>query len=64
MRPTFALIVLFAAGVVGLPALAVAQSNDRAALDARVKRFLDERAGTWRDLNVPPRMASCSTTSS
>ena len=55
MRPTFALIVLFAAGVVGLPALAVAQSNDRAALDARVKRFLDNRAGTWRDLNVPPQ---------
>jgi predicted O-methyltransferase YrrM len=26
---------------------------DQAALDARVKAFLAERAGTWRDLNVP-----------
>jgi caffeoyl-CoA O-methyltransferase len=32
-----------------------AQHHDQAALDARVKRFLDERAGRWRDLNVPPR---------
>ena len=55
MRSTFALIVLVAAGAFGLPALADAQSNDRAALDARVKRFLDDRAGTWRDLNVPPQ---------
>jgi predicted O-methyltransferase YrrM len=31
-----------------------AQGHDQAALDARVKRFLDERAGRWRDLNVPP----------
>jgi caffeoyl-CoA O-methyltransferase len=30
-----------------------AQTRDQAALDARVKRFLDERAGRWRDLNVP-----------
>ncbi len=32
-----------------------AQAHDQAALDARVKRFLDERAGRWRDLNVPPQ---------
>src|SRR5690606_20380334 len=55
MRSTFALIVLVAAGAFGLPALADAQSNDRAALDARVRRFLDDRAATWRDLNVPPQ---------
>ena len=29
------------------------QSGDRAALDARVKAFLAQRSGTWRDLNVP-----------
>lgn len=28
-------------------------SHDQAALDARVKAFLAERTGTWRDLNVP-----------
>jgi len=27
--------------------------HDQAALDARVKAFLRERAGTWHDLNVP-----------
>jgi caffeoyl-CoA O-methyltransferase len=27
--------------------------HDQSALDARVKTFLSERAGTWRDLNVP-----------
>jgi caffeoyl-CoA O-methyltransferase len=36
-------------------ASAVAQTHDQAVLDARVKRFLDERAGRWRDLNVPPQ---------
>jgi hypothetical protein len=30
-----------------------AQAPDRAALDARVQRFLAEREGSWRDLNVP-----------
>ena len=28
-------------------------AQDQAALDARVQRFLDERAGQWRDMNVP-----------
>jgi len=55
MRMSFAVIVLLAVGVFGLPAPAASQSVDQAALDARVKRFLDERAGTWRDLNVPPQ---------
>lgn len=32
-----------------------AQTHDQTALDARVTRFLDERAGRWRDLNVPPQ---------
>lgn len=32
-----------------------AQPHDQDALDARVKRFLGERAGRWRDLNVPPQ---------
>ena len=31
-----------------------AQPHDQAALDARVSQFLEERAGRWRDLNVPP----------
>ncbi len=57
MRQTFALLLLYAAGLYGLPALAVAQPraqpHDRAALDARVQRFLADRANTWRDLNVP-----------
>jgi caffeoyl-CoA O-methyltransferase len=34
---------------------ALAQTHEQAALDARVKRFLEERAGRWRDLNVPPQ---------
>ena len=28
-------------------------AQDQAALDARVQRFLDARAGQWRDMNVP-----------
>lgn len=55
MRMSFAFIVLLAVDILGLPAPAMSQAVDRAALDARVKRFLDERAGTWRDLNVPPQ---------
>lgn len=35
------------------PSAASAQSHDQAALDTRVSRFLNERAGRWRDLNVP-----------
>lgn len=33
--------------------LAQKPPHDQAALDTRVKAFLAERAGTWRDLNVP-----------
>src|SRR5688572_12369255 len=29
------------------------QSTSQQDLDARVRRFLDERRGTWRDMNVP-----------
>lgn len=35
------------------PAVRAQRSPDQAALDARVTAFLAERAGTWRDLNVP-----------
>jgi predicted O-methyltransferase YrrM len=46
---------------IGILALAAAvavvaarpHAQDQAALDARVQRFLDSRAGQWRDLNVP-----------
>jgi caffeoyl-CoA O-methyltransferase len=34
-------------------AQAAAAGHDQAALDARVKRFLAERARSWRDMNVP-----------
>lgn len=44
-----ALAAAMALGSLGLGA----QTRDQAALDDRVKRFLDERAGRWRDLNVP-----------
>jgi caffeoyl-CoA O-methyltransferase len=43
-----------AAAIVLGSAGAIAQPHDQTALDAHVKRFLDERAGRWRDLNVPP----------
>jgi caffeoyl-CoA O-methyltransferase len=33
---------------------ASAQPHDQATLDARVSQFLEQRAGRWRDLNVPP----------
>ena len=35
------------------PLYLCAQPRDQAAFDGRVKRFLDARAGRWRDLNVP-----------
>ena len=44
-----ALAAALAFGPFGL----AAQTPDQGALDARVKRFLEERAGRWRDLNVP-----------
>lgn len=34
-------------------AIATSSPASEAALDARVKQFLDARRGTWRDLNVP-----------
>jgi predicted O-methyltransferase YrrM len=43
------LLVLFAACTA---ALAV-QAQDGSGLDARVKRFLDDSRGRWRDMNVP-----------
>ena len=46
---------LTAVTVIASPHALQAQTHDQAALDARVKRFLDERAGRWRDLNVPPQ---------
>ena len=46
---------LVAAVAVVMPHAVQAQkpAHDQAALDARVRAFLAERAGTWRDLNVP-----------
>jgi caffeoyl-CoA O-methyltransferase len=51
----FAWLALVAAGVTLLPSVLRAQrpTHDQAALDTRVRTFLAERAGTWRDLNVP-----------
>jgi len=51
----FATLVLATAVVTLAPQTLRAQkpAHDQAALDARVKAFLAERAGTWRDLNVP-----------
>ncbi len=45
---------LFAATATMTPLARPAQRpGDQGALDARVKAFLAEKAGTWRDLNVP-----------
>ena len=45
-------------------AAAAAQGPDPAeGLDTRVRRFLDERRGTWRDMNVPEPTGAPSTTS-
>lgn len=48
-RTLFGALAVTAA--VAVPQMPHAQ--DRAALDARVQRFLDARAGQWRDMNVP-----------
>jgi predicted O-methyltransferase YrrM len=50
-RP-FALALLAASGV-ALLAAAPQSSSPADDLDARVSRFLEERRGTWRDMNVP-----------
>jgi predicted O-methyltransferase YrrM len=48
------IFALFAAAAVStLLARPSRTAGDQAALDARVKAFLQQRAGTWRDLNVP-----------
>ena len=50
----FVIVVTMAALAAGTMFARQARSGgDQAALDARVKAFLDQRAGTWRDLNVP-----------
>jgi caffeoyl-CoA O-methyltransferase len=51
----FAAATLAALLAIGSSHALHAQTHDQAALDERVKRFLDERAGRWRDLNVPPQ---------
>jgi predicted O-methyltransferase YrrM len=43
------LLVLFAACTAAL----TVQAQDGSGLDARVKRFLDDSRGRWRDMNVP-----------
>jgi predicted O-methyltransferase YrrM len=48
-RTLFGALAVTAA--VAVPQMPHAQ--DQAALDARVQRFLDARAGQWRDMNVP-----------
>jgi caffeoyl-CoA O-methyltransferase len=45
--------VLAAVALVTMPTLRAQRTHEQAALDARVKAFLAERAGAWRDLNVP-----------
>ncbi len=51
----FVVLALVAAVVTIAPHALLAQkpAHDQAALDARVQAFLADRAGTWRDLNVP-----------
>jgi caffeoyl-CoA O-methyltransferase len=39
--------------IVGVVPTVSADVPDRAALDARVERFLEQRRGQWRDMNVP-----------
>ena len=51
LRPL--ILVVAATLVLGWSGLSARQERDQAALDARVKQFLAQRAGTWRDLNVP-----------
>jgi caffeoyl-CoA O-methyltransferase len=48
-----ALAVSAGAASLAAHAAPVQPRGNQAALDARVKAFLSERAGTWRDLNVP-----------
>jgi predicted O-methyltransferase YrrM len=51
---TLALPLLFLAGLLRFPASGAAESRDTsAALDAKVRSFLDSRAGSWHDMNVP-----------
>ena len=51
---TFALAMASIAAVVLLPAVRLAgQQATGTDLDRRVKAFLEQRRGTWRDLNVP-----------
>lgn len=45
--------LLGSVAILGAPTLLARQATTQAALDARVKAFLAERTGTWRDLNVP-----------
>lgn len=50
-KPTLGLV---AVAVIAATLTSGAQPRaDTAALDARVRAFLDQRRGTWRDLNVP-----------
>ena len=56
MRKIVAVALLFAA--VCSTGILIVHSKDEAgagseAIDARVRQFLDDRQGTWRDLNVP-----------
>ncbi len=48
-----AVLLSVATATMTLLAQSAAQPGDTAALDARVKAFLEQRSGTWRDLNVP-----------
>lgn len=47
-RLAFVPLALFVAAAVAAP-----PADPPEGLDARVRRFLDERQGTWRDMNVP-----------
>lgn len=55
MRTLLSPLLLLVVGtlVLGATAPSARQGRDQAALDARVTQFLAQRAGTWRDLNVP-----------
>ena len=51
MTARLSIAIALAAGLVAAPVPAA--EDAQAALDARVQRFLDSRAGQWRDMNVP-----------
>jgi len=54
MKAALFIIVSCILGAIGFAGLSNDQNtSESATLDAKVKRFMDSRSGTWRDLNIP-----------